>query len=131
MQRMTRQRAAVLELLGDTPEFRSAQQLHDELLARGESIGLATVYRNLQALADAGQVDVMRLAEENLFRKCERLTHHHHLVCRVCGSTVELHGDVVEKWARQLAAETGFTDIDHTFEMTGLCANCTRKDHRP
>ena len=73
----------------------------------------------------------MRLAEENLFRKCERLTHHHHLVCRVCGSTVELHGDVVEKWARQLAAETGFTDIDHTFEMTGLCANCTRKDHRP
>ena len=129
MQRMTRQRAAVLALLGSTPEFRSAQQLHDELLARGEKIGLATVYRNLQALVDAGEVDVMRLAEENLFRKCARLTHHHHLVCRACGATVELHGDAVEKWARELAAETGFTDIDHTLEMTGLCAACNRKDH--
>ncbi len=126
MQRMTKQRSAVLELLGSTPEFRSAQQLHDELLARGESVGLATVYRNLQALAEAGQVDVMRLGEENLYRKCSRAAHHHHLVCRSCGTVVELQGDVVEAWARQLAAGTGFTAIDHILELVGLCARCSK-----
>lgn len=125
MQRMTRQRMALLELLGDTREFRSAQQLHDELLARGESIGLATVYRTLQALAESGALDVMRLGEENLYRKCERAVHHHHLVCRNCGHTVELQGDVVERWANQLAAGTGFTAIDHTLELVGLCSNCS------
>lgn len=128
MKRMTRQRAAVLALLGDTPGFRSAQQLYEDLLERGEKIGLATVYRNLTALVDAGEVDVMRIADENLFRKCERLTHHHHLVCRECGATVELHGDAVERWAKELAQRTGFTGIDHTLELTGLCADCTRKD---
>lgn len=128
MQRMTRQRAAVLALLGDTPEFRSAQQLHEDLAARGEKIGLATVYRNLQALAEAGEVDVMRLGEENLFRKCEQRSHHHHLVCRECGHTVELQGEAVERWARDLAIASGFTAIDHTIELTGLCAVCTRKD---
>lgn len=128
MQRMTRQRAAVLDLLGDTPEFRSAQQLHEELLGRGESIGLATVYRNLTVLAEQGRVDVMRIGEENLFRKCEQTHHHHHLVCRECGRTVELAGDAIERWALGLAAETGFTDIDHTLELVGLCAECTAKD---
>lgn len=125
MQRMTRQRAAVLELLGDTAEFRSAQQLHDELQARGESVGLATVYRNLQALADSGALDVMRLGEENVYRKCAVTTHHHHLVCRACGRTEDVEGEVVERWAQDIAAETGFTDIDHILEMTGLCAACS------
>ena len=124
MQRMTRQRAAVLELLGDTQEFRSAQQIHDDLTARGNSIGLATVYRNLQTLAERGDVDVMRIGEENLFRRCGGSGHHHHLVCRSCGSTVELQGVAIERWVREIVDQTGFTDIDHTFEMTGLCARC-------
>lgn len=124
MQRMTRQRAAVLDLLGATSEFRSAQQLHDDLLARGESIGLATVYRNLTALADAGAVDVVRIGEENHFRKCAEDRHHHHLVCRLCGRTEELRTEMVERWASQLAADTGFTEIEHTLEMTGVCTPC-------
>lgn len=128
MQRMTRQRTAVLELLGDTPEFRSAQQLHDDLIARGESVGLATVYRNLTVLAESGRVDVLRIGEENLYRKCEETHHHHHLVCRECGRTVELRGDAIEKWAAELGAETGFTDIDHTLELVGLCAECTARE---
>ncbi|MDO5495630.1 MAG: Fur family transcriptional regulator [bacterium] len=128
MQRMTRQRAAVLDLLGDTPDFRSAQQLHEDLLTRGESIGLATVYRNLTVLAEQGRVDVMRIGEENLFRKCEQTHHHHHLVCRECGRTVELSGENIERWAAGLGAETGFTEIDHTLELVGLCGNCSEKD---
>src|SRR5690625_983129 len=88
MKRMTRQRAAVYELLEDTSGFRSAQQLHALLSDAGHSVGLATVYRTLTALAEAGEVDVLRAGDgESLFRRCVRTEHHHHLVCRECGRT--------------------------------------------
>ena len=58
--RATRQRAAVSGLLDRVADFRSAQEIHEELRRVGEGIGLTTVYRTLQALADAGEVDVLR-----------------------------------------------------------------------
>ena len=58
--RATRQRAAVSGLLDRLADFRSAQEIHEELRRVGEGIGLTTVYRTLQALADAGEVDVLR-----------------------------------------------------------------------
>src|SRR6516225_10089789 len=58
--RSTRQRAAISTLLETLDEFRSAQELHDELRRRGENIGLTTVYRTLQSMAAAGMVDTLR-----------------------------------------------------------------------
>lgn len=131
MQRMTRQRSAVGELLADLEDFRSAQQLHELLRGRGASVGLATVYRTLQALADDGEVDVLRTAEgEALYRRCARREHHHHLVCRVCGATVEIDGPTVESWAAQVGATHGFADIEHTMELYGTCSACARTPER-
>ncbi|MBD7979712.1 MULTISPECIES: Fur family transcriptional regulator [Oerskovia] len=128
MQRMTRQRAAVSDALEDLPDFRSAQQLHELLRARGDAVGLATVYRTLQTLADGGYVDVLRTEDgESLYRKCERSEHHHHLVCRECGTAVEIDGPTVETWASQVGAAHGFTDIQHTIELFGTCAACRAK----
>ncbi|MBD8077474.1 Fur family transcriptional regulator [Cellulosimicrobium arenosum] len=122
---MTRQRAAVTDALDDLDDFRSAQQLHELLRARGDGVGLATVYRTLQSLADGGEVDVLRTEEgENLYRRCERREHHHHLVCRTCGRTVEIDGPTVEAWATQVGTSHGFTDIQHTIELFGTCASC-------
>ena len=125
MQRMTRQRSAVAEALADVEEFRSAQQLHELLRDRGDGIGLATVYRTLQSLADSGEVDVLRTAEgEALYRRCSRREHHHHLICRLCGATVEIDGPTVESWAAQVGATHGFQDIEHTMELYGTCRAC-------
>lgn len=124
--RRTKQRAAVTDLLTELEEFHTAQQIHDLLRSRGNSIGLATVYRNLQAMADAGEVDVLRTDTEASFRRCTD-THHHHLVCRSCGRAEEVAGPEVEEWARQTAAAHGFTDIDHVVEIFGLCAGCAAK----
>ena len=125
MKRMTRQRSAIWDTLGQTDEFRSAQQLHDALGARGETIGLATVYRALQSLAESDEVDELRTAEgENLFRRCARREHHHHLVCRTCGRTVEIDGPTVETWAAQVGQSHGFADIEHTIELFGTCESC-------
>ena len=122
--RSTRQRAAVNEILGELEEFRTAQQLHDELRRQGNSIGLTTVYRTLQGLADAGDVDVIRTGDgEAAYRRCST-GHHHHLVCRSCGRAVEVSGPAVEQWANAMAAEHGFRDVSHDLEIFGTCANC-------
>ncbi|MDO5727178.1 MAG: Fur family transcriptional regulator [Bowdeniella nasicola] len=105
-------------------DFRSAQDLHDLLRERGETIGLATVYRTVQALAASGLVDVIRLEDENLYRMCQARGHHHHLVCRECGMAVELADSEVETWAKQIAKAHGFIDVDHTLELFGICREC-------
>ena len=122
--RSTRQRTAVAKLLDDNDGFRSAQEIHEKLRRRGEEIGLTTVYRTLQTLAEAGEVDVLRTANgEAVYRRCSS-HHHHHLVCRDCGRTVEVEGPAVERWAEQIAQSHGFTDITHTVEIAGRCATC-------
>ncbi|KQY59616.1 Fur family transcriptional regulator [Aeromicrobium sp. Root495] len=123
-QRSTRQRRAVSAILDDLEAFASAQDIHDRLTHGGEKIGLSTVYRNLQSLVDAQLVDALRSDEgEVLYRRCSS-GHHHHLVCRSCGRTVEVEGPTVEKWADTIAADHGFTEVAHTLEIFGTCASC-------
>lgn len=122
--RVTRQRQAVTDLLAEHDGFLSAQQLHAALRASGHSVGLATVYRNLALLVDSGELDTLvRDDGETLYRRCGR-AHHHHLVCRRCGHTVEISGPTVEAWADRVAGEHGFTDVRHSLELFGLCADC-------
>jgi len=123
--RPTRQRRAVAAVLEECSEFRTAQQVHEVLRAAGDNVGLSTVYRALQAMADAGEIDVLRSdAGEAAYRKCSD-SHHHHLVCRSCGRTVEVEGPTVEKWTRAVAGEHGFTDVSHTLEIFGTCGSCS------
>lgn len=131
MQRTTRQRTAVAELLEHSAEFRSAQEVHRMLADRGESVGLATVYRTLQALAEVGEVDALRGPDgEVRYRRCDEQSHHHHLVCRRCGTAVELDAAAVEAWSSTIAATHGFTAVEHTIELFGLCAACSAADAR-
>lgn len=122
--RASTKRTAVEEILGDSDAFRSAQEIHHQLRARGTAVGLATVYRSLQALAEDDAVDTLRNEDgEVLYRKCSA-RHHHHLVCRSCGRVEEIEGPAVERWADKAAAEHGFTDVAHTVEIFGLCPAC-------
>lgn len=126
--RATRQGAAVQAVLAQSAGFRSAQDIYAELRRQGESVGLTTVYRHLQMLADAKSVDVLHTREgETVYRLCGTEQHHHHLVCRGCGRTVEIEGSEVERWSQRVAAEQGFVDVDHTVEVFGTCADCARR----
>ena len=122
--RQTWQRAAIRDLLASLSEFRSAQQVH-ELLSRSERpVGLATVYRCLQTMADAGELDVIVGIEgEQSYRWCSG-GHHHHLVCRHCGKTVEVQTKTIEEWTRTIAEKYGFVDVVHNFELFGVCEDC-------
>lgn len=122
----TTRRDAVHDTLRKSEGFRSAQDVYAEMRLHGAKIGLTTVYRALQALADGGQVDVLRTDDgESVYRACATGSHHHHLVCRHCGRTVEVAGPAVERWAEMVGSEHGFTEITHTVEVFGTCASCS------
>ncbi|MDQ3955388.1 MAG: transcriptional repressor [Actinomycetota bacterium] len=124
--RNTQQREALLEVLRRAGAFRSAQALHDEMKVGGSRAGLTTVYRNLQVLVNAGTVDVVSSVDgESLYRLCDSERHHHHLLCRTCGSTVELENPEVESWADAAAKQHGFSAVTHTVELYGLCRGCS------
>lgn len=124
--RNTWQREAVREALRLDDGFVSAQALHAVLREGGSPIGLATVYRALADLATAGEADSLQSPDgENLFRACTTFGHHHHLICRSCGLTVEIEAHAVEAWAQEVAAEHGFSGARHVVDVFGLCATCT------
>ena len=124
--RKTTQRAAITAHLADVDEFISAQELHAQLRQSGSPIGLATVYRTLQEWAGSHQVDTVRNESgEVLYRLCAPGPHHHHLVCRRCGSTEELVAPDIEGWAKAVSQERGYTDVDHHVELFGLCPACS------
>jgi Fur family ferric uptake transcriptional regulator len=117
----TRQQVAVTAELREVQDFTSAQDLHARLRAGGSAVGLATVYRTLTTLAADGDVDVLRTDDgEAVYRACSS-GHHHHLVCRDCGRTVEVAGPTVETWTERVAREHGFRDVAHTLEIFGTC----------
>ena len=127
--RNTRQRAAIREALRDAGGFRGAQDLHDELERRGAGVGLTTVYRNLQVMTQTGEVDALVTpAGEMIYRLCGRKKHHHLLVCRACGISVEIENTELEAWARTTARRYGFRGVSHTAELYGVCRGCSTDD---
>lgn len=124
--RNTWQKDAVRHALGEAIGFVSAKQLHLVLKNHGSTIGLATVYRALTDLADAGDADSLQSKEgELLYRACTT-SHHHHLICRDCGKTVEIEANQLEKWADEVAEKHGFSRPSHTIEIFGNCAECAK-----
>jgi len=123
--RMTRQRYSVLEQLRTSGGFQSAQQIHADLAASGVQIGLATVYRSLTALSASHEIDILKTADgETLYRHCATQKHHHHLVCRQCGTAKEISGPSLENFLAGVAKNNEFFDLEHVIEIWGTCYEC-------
>jgi Fur family ferric uptake transcriptional regulator len=121
---MNKSELKVISVLERVGGFASAQELYQMLRRDGDGIGLTTVYRALQSLLDDKMIDLLRREDgEAIYRLCGD-NHHHHLVCRSCGSTVEIEGSSVEKWAEAISQEHGFREVGHSVELFGLCQSC-------
>lgn len=125
-QRNSRQAVLIQAALQRADGFCSAQELFTAIEARGDHLGLTTVYRHLALLVGADRVDVVKTADgEALYRLCGPnsgdTSHHHHLVCRVCGDAVEIAAPQIETWIESVAATAGYTDTTHTVDVLGLC----------
>jgi Fur family ferric uptake transcriptional regulator len=71
-----------------------------------------------QVRADSGEV---------LYRDCDHDDHHHHVMCRSCGRSVAITAPEIEDWSKKVARSKGFTQIEHTVEIVGLCRTCRAK----
>ncbi|HUW78745.1 MAG TPA: Fur family transcriptional regulator [Candidatus Nanopelagicaceae bacterium] len=124
---MTKSEVEIAKFLDTKSSFASAQEIFLGLKGEEKNFGLATIYRALQRLTASGEVDVLRRSDgEALYRKCGE-EHHHHLICKTCGKTVEIPGAGVEDWANSVAARHGFEDIHHSAEIYGTCAGCSNQ----
>jgi Fur family ferric uptake transcriptional regulator len=127
VKRNTKQKSAVRHALSEAVGFVSAQQLFLVLKNHGSTTSLATVYRVLNDLVSSGEADSLQSADgEYLFRNCGK-GHHHHLICRECGQTVEIEAEKVESWADQVATSHGFASPTHTIDIFGTCGACQKK----
>ncbi|MFF9340417.1 MULTISPECIES: Fur family transcriptional regulator [unclassified Streptomyces] len=124
-ERSTRQRAAVVAALTESLRFVSARHLHGLLSEAGAGVGRTTVYRVLRHLEVTGRVDVVQVqGGERLFRLRGREGHRHHLICRLCRVSRAVDARSVERWAVEVAGERGFTAVEHTVELVGVCGPC-------
>jgi Fur family ferric uptake transcriptional regulator len=122
--RRTEQREAIVGALRASRRAVTAQELHGEL----PGVGLATVYRNLQRLADEGVADTLRRENgEQAFLLCDR-GHHHHLTCRECGRVERIADCRLDDWARRVATAHGFAQVEHRAELVGVCAACAPRN---
>ena len=122
--RNTRQRGELLALLASVDEFLTAQEIHALLLERGSGVGLATVYRNLAMLVEQRDIDTTASPTGELrYRSCSK-THHHHITCERCGHTVEIELADIESICASAANRHGFTSVQHTVEIIGICKHC-------
>jgi Fur family transcriptional regulator, ferric uptake regulator len=127
--RATPRGTAVLKALISQHGFRSAHDIHTALRADGQNISLSTVYRHIQSFAEQGLTDVICTpGGEITYRLCgpsTHLPHHHHLVCRHCGRAEEVHAHALEDWVDEVARTHSYSEVDHTIEVSGVCAACT------
>ncbi len=120
----SKNRLLVLDELSREADDATAQVVHKRLAEKGESIGLATVYRALGVMSEAGVVDALpHGTSETCYRLCSD-AHHHHLVCERCHRVIELHGCPAEDWIARRARKEGFAVTGHRLEVTGLCSDC-------
>lgn len=121
---MNKSEIKVIAALERISGFASAKEIHQLLYRNGDSVGLTTVYRALQNLVTDQIIDQLRRNDgEAIYRLCGE-THHHHLVCKRCGKTVEVEGSAIEKWSKNVASKHGFKEVSHTAEIFGICKDC-------
>jgi len=124
----SRQREQVLDIFLKTEKHPTINDLYELVRKKNSKIGLATVYRSMKVICDAG------LARETDFgdgaRRYEhkyKHQHHHHLVCIKCGRIVEIASPRLEQIQRQLAKKHDFAVSRDTMKIFGICRACKRK----
>ena len=125
--RATLPRLRVLEVLGESVDLHvSAEDVYRTLLASGESIGLATVYRVLTQFEQAGLVIRHNFDGGSAVFELAAGEHHDHLVCVRCSRVTEFVDETIESRQRTIAADNGFAMTDHSLIIYGICTDCQR-----
>jgi Fur family ferric uptake transcriptional regulator len=102
----------------------SPQELFQSLIRRKKRIGLTSIYRTLDLFESLGMVFKIMNGSNVKYKLCELENHHHHIVCKTCGSVVELDFCDISKWSKKVMESTGYQVTDHQLNFYGLCKAC-------
>jgi Fur family transcriptional regulator, ferric uptake regulator len=130
--KVTTQRIDILEALENRPDKHlTAEEIYECVKQKNPDIGLATVYRTIQLLAELNLIDKLNLGDgfvryEIGSRGDENTAHHHHhhLICLNCGDVLTFQGDLLENLERSIEQAMDFKVVDHEVKMFGYCKNC-------
>jgi Fur family ferric uptake transcriptional regulator len=126
--KVTLPRVKILDILKHSARHHlSAEDIYKVLLANGDEIGLATVYRVLTQFEGVGLVCRHHFEGGQSVFELNRGGHHDHLVCVKCGAVAEFVDDMIEKRQQAIAREKGFRIEDHSLVIYGVCAACQKK----
>ena len=107
----------VLDATKDEEAHLSAEDIYKELLASGEDVGLATVYRVLTQFESAGIVMRHNFEEGHAVYEITPDDHHDHMVCLETGKVIEFHDELIEKRQEAIAKEMGYEIVDHSMVL--------------
>lgn len=125
--KVTVPRVKLLELLSRKENrHMSAEELYKSLIAQGDDVGLATVYRVLSQFEAVGLVEKHYFEGGYCVYELKRDEHHDHLVCIECGRVEEFRDDIIEKRQIQVAKKLGFKIVDHSLNLYGNCSKCLK-----
>lgn len=123
------QREQILDIFLKTEKHPTINDLYDLVKKKPPQIGLATIYRTMKVICDAG------MARETDFgggiRRFEhkyKRQHHDHLICLKCGRIIEVMSPEIEKLQESLAKKHRFKAVKHRMEIFGICKACKRKE---
>ena len=123
MKRQTNQRRAILEALKDAPGPLTPQEVLDVASQTQRSLGLATVYRNLNTLLEGGDIVAVHLPGDNTRYEPAGRGHHHHFRCERCEGVFELHAQCPVTLPKG-ALPGGYQVEHHELTLYGLCPDC-------
>ena len=129
--KQTKQRQALIDVFIDLATHVSAEELHIAARTAGLDVGLATVYRTLNLLSDAGLVEQKQFSEGRfVYEIVEPGGHHDHLICLDCGAVIEFANDEIERLQETVAAKHQFKLTSHRLDLFGHCQKvmCDRRN---
>ncbi len=125
MIRLTTQRQIILEELAKVKTHPTASELYDMVRKRLPRIGLGTVYRNLELMAESGMI--LKIEVGGTQKRFDATTdEHYHIRCSCCGKVDDIDVPVVKELVAQAAASSAYKIQGHHVEFTGICANCQK-----
>jgi Fur family ferric uptake transcriptional regulator len=122
--RITQPRRAVIRAILEHPGYLSPAEVHAQARLHCPTVGLVTVYRSLDLLAEMGFARRIHTEDGCHGYAAASHGHRHHLICRQCGATVEFEGCDLSPFMGRVSRDTGYTIEAHMLELVGLCAKC-------
>ena len=125
--RWTPQRKSILKVFLQLEGHVPIDDLHKKIRSEDPTIGIATLYRTMKLLIDAGLAEMHTFNERTTYERLYQVKHHDHLICTSCGKTIEFEHALIEKYQFEVCEEYGFTLKNHKMELLGICGDCSKK----